>query len=181
MPKNPISGLPPKKQRYIRALSKGCTKQEAALQAGYSPTTAKNAHSIETPDVKAAFAEVMRKKISARRIAEKISKGMDAKETKFFADKGIVIDSREVEAWGEQRQFTDMAARYGGYYNPKSELEVTQTIDEATMRRLADIADKIGLTAIKQDDVKELRKSYVVLECEQKAEDSDEDSNKDGV
>ena len=55
--------------------------------------------------------------LSDEAIKAKIRQGMEAKETKFFADKGIVTDQREVEALGIQAKYADMAAKVRGSYS----------------------------------------------------------------
>jgi hypothetical protein len=44
---------------------------------------------------------------------------LEAKETKFFADKGIVTDHRDVEALGIQQRALDMAFKIKGSYAPE--------------------------------------------------------------
>ena len=99
------------------------TKKDAALAAGYAPSTAlRVANNIETPDVRAAFAELMRKKAPAAKIAARIAEGLDATKTEFFQKDGVVTDSRDVIAWNERRMYASLAAEYGGYFiPPKSE------------------------------------------------------------
>jgi hypothetical protein len=116
-----FSSLPPQKQKYVEGLAEGKTKVQAALDAGYSPAMARSAtHNIETPDVRAAFAALMRKRIPPEKIVQRIEEGLDAKETKFFQEKGVVTDQRDVVAYGERRQYAELAAQYGGYHVPPS-------------------------------------------------------------
>ncbi|MGB7496675.1 MAG: hypothetical protein WBW05_19925 [Candidatus Acidiferrum sp.] len=116
-----FSLLPPQKQKYVEGLAEGKTKVQAALDAGYSPAMARSATSnIETPDVRAAFAAIMRKHVSPEKIAQRIVEGMDAMETKFFQKDGEVKDARDVVAWSERREYAALAAEYGGYHVPPS-------------------------------------------------------------
>jgi hypothetical protein len=116
-----FSSLPPKKQKYVEGLTEGKTKVQAALDAGYSDAMARSAsHSIETPDVRVAFAELMRKHIPPEKIAQRIAEGMNAMETKFFQKDGEVKTERNVIAWGERREATKLAAELGGYHVPPS-------------------------------------------------------------
>ena len=55
--------------------------------------------------------------LSDDRIKAKIAKGLEAKETKFFAFQGQIIDQVEVEALGIQVKYTDMAAKVKGLYD----------------------------------------------------------------
>jgi hypothetical protein len=73
---------------------------------------------IETKDVREAFTALIRETVSADEIAETLKAGMKAMDTKFFSEKGVVQDQRDVVAWSERRQYTQLAAEYGGYYAP---------------------------------------------------------------
>jgi hypothetical protein len=57
--------------------------------------------------------------LSENALKTKLLSLMDAKETKFFADKGIVTDQREVEALGIQQKALDMAFKIKGSYAPE--------------------------------------------------------------
>jgi hypothetical protein len=116
-----FSSLPPKKQKYVEGLTEGKTKVQAARDAGYSEAMARSAsHNIETREVREAFAELMRKRIRPEKIVQRIEEGMDAMETKFFQKDGKVEETKEVIAWSERREYTAMAAEYGGYHVPPS-------------------------------------------------------------
>jgi len=125
-----LEKLSPKKQKYVKARASGMTKKDAALEAGYAESTSlRVANNIETPDVRAAFAEVMRRKISADKIAQRVAEGLDAMETKFFQSEGVVTDSKEVVAWSERRQYAALAAELGGYFvTPKQEPAVNPNV-----------------------------------------------------
>ena len=87
------------------------------MDAGYAPATAHNAKDkIETPDVREAFAALIRQKISADKIAQRIAEGLDAEETKFFQKDGAVVESRDVIAWSERRAYAELAAEFGDYH-----------------------------------------------------------------
>lgn len=114
-----------KQREYIKQRVKNPTgtKKDAAVAAGYAITTASNpSYVIESSEVKRAFQELIRKKISADKIADRVAEGLDAKETIFFQKDGIVCDSREVVAWGERRAYAQLAAQYGGYFTPQVEM-----------------------------------------------------------
>ena len=118
-----------KQKKYVDNLSKGMTKKDAALAAGYSASVANsvnggaNQRRIETPEVREAFAALIRKKISPEKIAKRINEGLDAMETKFFQKDGNVVESRDVIAWSERRQYAELAAEYGDYVAPKKPVE----------------------------------------------------------
>lgn len=123
MSSDPLNGLPPRKRAYVKARAAGKTKKAAALKAGYAPSTALKAKThIETEDVLKAFQKLIRSKIPAQKIVDRIDEGMDAMETKFFQKDGLVTDSRDVIAFGERRAYTALAAEYGGYFTPEMQL-----------------------------------------------------------
>jgi hypothetical protein len=74
---------------------------------------------IETKDVREAFVALIRSTISANEIAETLKAGMQATETKFFAEKGVVQEQRDVIAWSERRLYAELVAEYGGYHVPE--------------------------------------------------------------
>ena len=113
------ANLPPKKQAYIDGRLEGKSKRQAALSAGYSTSMADHAaQKIETPDVKEAFAALIRSTISADEVAQTLRAGLQATESKFFAEKGVVQDHRDVIAWGERRLYAELIAEYGEYHVP---------------------------------------------------------------
>lgn len=113
-----------KQREYIKQRVKNPTgtKKDAALAAGYAYATAANSYVVESAEVKKAFQELIRKKITAEKIADRVAEGLDAKETIFFQKDGIVCDSRDVIAWGERRAYAQLAAQYGGYFTPQVEM-----------------------------------------------------------
>lgn len=44
---------------------------------------------------------------------------LDAKETKFFSHEGLVVEEREITAWGTQTKALDMAMKMKGMYSPE--------------------------------------------------------------
>jgi hypothetical protein len=116
--------LPPKKQKYVKARAEGMSKKAAALKAGYSQSMASSvSHAIETQDVRTAFAELIQRKISAEKIADRIDAGLDAIETKFFQKDGEVVERVDVIAWSERRLYAALAAEFGGYFIPPRRVE----------------------------------------------------------
>jgi hypothetical protein len=111
-----------RQRKYIKERVKGKTKKEAALAAGYSPTTALRTNRIETPNVRKAFAEIIRNCVPGELIGRRIREGLDAVKTEFFSSDGIVTDQRETVAWSERREYAKLAAEYGGYFTPQVEV-----------------------------------------------------------
>lgn len=102
---------------YVRGVAEGKTKKQAALDAGYSLSTAENAAAkIERPSIRVALQEIIRSRLSPEKLVQRISEGLDAEETKFLRWKGKVIDVRRAIDWAERRKYVEFAAKYGGYY-----------------------------------------------------------------
>ena len=121
-----LNDLTPRKRKYVKGIVEGKTKKQAALDAGYAESTAEKAKThIETPDVRIAFAVLIREAVPAELLAKKIQEGLEAIETKFFQKDGEVVDSRDVIAWSERRQYAELAAEYGGYFTPHAEIDVS--------------------------------------------------------
>lgn len=137
MSDDPLGNLSPKKRRYVKELSKGKTKKDAAISAGYSETTAAVAKShIETPEVREAFRELIQKAIPAEKIAQRIAEGLDAEETKFFQKDGFVQDQKNVIAWSERRAYAELASEWGGYFVPRQEISIDADFDDWTDEEL---------------------------------------------
>ena len=67
------------------------------------------------------------KNITCDTLAEALVKELEAEETKFFADKGVVIDQKDVVAWGVRQRARQDAHKLRGDY-PNEKLEHTGTI-----------------------------------------------------
>jgi hypothetical protein len=113
--KNVLRGKEPK---LVKALAKTSNVSEAGRMAGYG--TAQSAHRA-VRRIQTKVPELMeRMGLTDEYLLKKCLKpGLKAKETKFFADKGIVMDKKEVIAWGPRRDFLDMAFRLKGLYISK--------------------------------------------------------------
>ncbi|MGD0567040.1 MAG: hypothetical protein ABSA78_01440 [Candidatus Sulfotelmatobacter sp.] len=100
------------------------SKREALRAAQYSENTAPSR--VENSSVKAAFARIVRRAVPAHKLAQRIAEGVDAIETIFFQKDGIVIETRDVIAWGERRKYTQLAVEYGQYVQTgNSDVNVT--------------------------------------------------------
>lgn len=137
---DPLAGLPPKKRKYVSERAKGKSKMQAALSSGFTESMAEKAGSkIETPDVRRAFQLLIREKIPASKVAARLAEGLDAMETEFAKEKGMITDSRDVVAWSERREYLKLAAEYGGYFVPKAEIEITDLPPEQRRNRVLDM------------------------------------------
>jgi len=170
MANNPLEKLPLKKQRYAIALanSKGHkTKKDCLLEAGYAESTSNKPNLVETDDFKLAFQQLLKRKIPLSKVVRRINQGLDAVDTQFFSKNGIVTDSRDVINWGERRQYVNMYAQMSGAWTPKAEIDHTQRVDPDTLRRLMDINDKLNLSTLKPEQLKELEASHVTIDAQE--------------
>ena len=70
-----------------------------------------------------------KKDITCDRLAELLDEELKAEETKFFADKGIVIDQKDVVAWGVRQKARQDAHKLRGDY-PTEEVKHTVTLED---------------------------------------------------
>ena len=69
------------------------------------------------------------KDITCDRLADLLDKELKAEETKFFADKGIVTDQKDVVAWGVRQKARQDAHKLRGDY-PVEKVEHTVTLED---------------------------------------------------
>ena len=91
----------------------------AALSAGYAEGTGD--YLLGQPQVQDAVRAAMeRAGLTEDRLFGKLNEGLDATETKFFADKGEVIESREVVDFHTRHKYIETAHKLRGDF-PKDE------------------------------------------------------------
>lgn len=123
--------------QYVKGLGNGLSRRQAAIDAGYSIHSANDAsRAIEKPKVKQAFAKLMRQRIPAHKIAQRIAEGLDATETKFFAYEGRITDQAECTDWASRKQYAELAAKYGGYHEDAKESSSTAVAVEVKISYL---------------------------------------------
>jgi phage terminase small subunit len=71
----------PRKQRFVKGLLEGKTQEQAALAAGYSPSTARTKSStLLTADVRAAIDKALDKEIRLSHAIKRLKEGLDAED-----------------------------------------------------------------------------------------------------
>lgn len=134
-----LAALTARKRAYVAGLAQGKTKRQAALDAGYTESVARTAKAhIETEDVKQAFAELIQRIIPSEKIAARIAEGLDATYVKLFAFQGMVFDREEVIAWDERREYTKLAAEYGGYFVPTQRQQIEGSLQLKLAEQLSE-------------------------------------------
>ena len=112
-----------RKRKLLKGVMAGIGPVQAAREAGYSETTATRGVTalMASAPFRAALGQSMRRAgITDKRLWAGIDAGLDAKETKFFAEKVTVTDSREIIAWGPRHQHLETALRLKGYLGRES-------------------------------------------------------------
>lgn len=126
-PKDEGKPVAPKKKRNKRVIAKhlevarnvarGKTLQKAGEVAGYPPKSARQAAWEAMQTVKRKAPEIFDKEgLTLESLAQDVNRLRRAKEIRFYAHKGIILDSREVEALNIQAEAVDMALRVHGAY-----------------------------------------------------------------
>lgn len=131
---DPLRSLDIRKQRYVAGRLEGKSKKSAALEAGYSQSMAENAAAkIETKQVRQAFQSLARKAIPAEKIVERLKEGLDATWVHQDNKRGTIAEPY----YRERREYVILAAKLGGYYVEKKDIDAEIKVDdaEATARR----------------------------------------------
>lgn len=105
--------LTPKQRKAIQVIARDpdATLSEIGVKAGYtSPQHVVRA--LASPAVKAVMETD--KRLKARALVRKLAEGLDAKETKFFSDKGIVTDKRDFIDYQTRHKYLETALRLRG-------------------------------------------------------------------
>lgn len=104
-----------KQKKLVKALAVEETQAEAGKVAGYTTRQATN-QALKT--IKEKMPQLMdRLGLTDEALIDKyLRPGLEANKTEFFADKGVVIETRDVISWGDRRGFLDMAFKVKGSY-----------------------------------------------------------------
>lgn len=103
---------------FLKHLSFGETLGQAAIHSGFSEKNAGQVGYQLFKHLEAKFPQILEKMgLTDSSIVDKyLRPALEANETKFWADKGEVIDSREVIAWDTRMKALDMLFRLKGSY-----------------------------------------------------------------
>lgn len=104
-----------KQKKLVKALTKANSVAEAGRMAGYG--TRESTHRA-LKSVQEKMPEIMdRFGLTDEYLVEHCLKpGLTAMETKFFQKDGLVMEEKDVIAWGTRRDFLDMAFKVKGVY-----------------------------------------------------------------
>lgn len=141
--KDSLRSLDIRKQKYVAGRLSGKSKKASALEAGYSESMAENAAAkIESKDVRRAFQELARKAVPAQKIVQRLREGLDATWVHQDGKRGEV----EEPYYRERREYLVLAAKLGGYYTEKREIEAEVKTDAETRERVRDLLKQYELT-----------------------------------
>ena len=123
-PKNPASRRATLKQaRFVEGLLGGKSGRRAALDAGYSESSADHATTEILPAAERAFGEVIRSAIRVERLVQRLNEGLDAVEVKIAASEGKITDQKAFADFGERRAYAELIVKLGGHFVPTSRIE----------------------------------------------------------
>ena len=130
--------LTPRQRKLLKGIvEEGKSTHRAALDAGYSPNTAKDPGDLlDTIGMREAMQRLL---APPEKIAQRINEGLDAMETKFFQFRGAVQETREVVAWSERRMYADLAAELKGM-KPSQKLEHSGQVTSKVIVEFSDVA-----------------------------------------
>ena len=129
-----------KERKFLKARLEGKTVAAAAKIAGFNPQYTSVV--LKKPQVKEKFTELLEKAgLSDDYLSNKFKQLSSAKEIKYFSDKGIVTDEREVEALETQRRTTEFIAKLKGHLVEKIE----ENLAPELLARLVVIPQKTSL------------------------------------
>lgn len=122
-------GLTFKQSKLLKALPTSSSVAEAGERAGYFDR--QTAHRALKGISERAPEVLERLGLTIEHIADKCLRPLlEAKETKFFSDKGVVIETRDVDALGIRLRAIEVWAQLMGAYTPhKVQLSGDLTLD----------------------------------------------------
>lgn len=91
-----IDGLKPQHAIATAALLQGKSRSEAAREAGLNPSSLSPSRESGQIIQSAAIRALTRAGVTPDKLAQRHAESLDAKETKFWSDKGVVTDERTV-------------------------------------------------------------------------------------
>lgn len=158
-PKKKRKRVDPKHLKVARGVARGLTLQEAGEVVGYPARSARQSAWKGMETIKRKAPEIFDELgLTVSSLAQDVDRLRRAKETKFFHDKGIVMETREVEALDIQAKAVDMGLRVHGAYKEADDarnslrsetstvcLVVTDAKEAAELARLLAPRDSSGV------------------------------------
>jgi hypothetical protein len=151
-PKNPVFRMPTVRQaRFVEGLTDGKSARSAALDAGYSESSADHATTEILPVVQRAFGDVIRNVISVERLVQRLDEGLDAVDVKVATFEGKITDQRAFVDYGQRRAYVELIVKLGSHFvspsrdeSPESPLSVEDVREEIKRKLLGRNYDSCG-------------------------------------
>lgn len=120
-----LSKLKPKQRSYVEQRAKGKSKKDAAEDAGYAKSVARNAaENIESsPRVREAFQLLAQKMIKPGEIIRPVKEALTAKYVETAKFEGHITDKESFVDYPTRLKAAELAASFAGYHNQKLQLE----------------------------------------------------------
>lgn len=99
---------------FTAGVIEGKTMQQAALDAGFAPSTAASAGRVLLPRAKLTFAAILEHYAPLGKQAKKIAEGMEATHVSRASYEGRFLDEREDPDWETRRKYLELAAKMQG-------------------------------------------------------------------
>ncbi len=132
-----------KQARFVEGLTEGKSARRAALEAGYSESSADHATTEILPVVERAFGEVIRKAIPVERLVQRLDEGLDAVEVKVASFEGKITDQKKFADYGERRAYAELIVKLSGHFVPTNRVESPYVsaalVREEILRKLSGI------------------------------------------
>ena len=127
-----------RRKKIIEGIIEGRTQKQAGIESGLSPKTAESqvCEILKEPKVRESFQKLLDKIIPDEVLGHKINALLHAKETKYFADKGIVTDQRDVDALSIQADMVKHVTKLKGYQIDRAEIGLDITAIELILSAL---------------------------------------------
>ena len=109
------NGGSPKRRKFVQGLIDGKSMRRAALDAGYTPSMAKNASHRIMPAAREEFEAELERRIPEAKLVQRIAEGLDAVETRLAQYKGKFTSGQRLVAWESRRRYVELACKLKGY------------------------------------------------------------------
>jgi len=123
--------LTPRQRGFVVGKLEGKSDRQAALDAGYAPSTAENTKQkiMSRPDVREAFEELLDEHLAPEKLVRCIVEGLDATQVKFFSREGDVIETVVLPDHRVRLLFLVLALKLKGWDLPPAEVnKPTETV-----------------------------------------------------
>lgn len=113
-----LEGPTKKELRYARARLSGKTQKASAEIAGYAHPKERGFELDHKQDVREIMRDTLQRKgLTLDAVADKLLEGLNAMKTQYFADKGIVTDSRTDADWLVREKVMRLVTNLQGVLN----------------------------------------------------------------